>query len=326
MKKNLNKNNLLKFKLFNLFKKKMEKNKIVWVVVGGLNNYPKQLGRDMDVVIKDKNKINKVQSIFKSCLKDLNINHIMYKEDFYGNLIIAFDKYNNYYELHICPSRISSGFFSVEINWSNLKPVGEYWINPESYIFKNYFSARKKNIKFLNKYNISKPLWLKLFLYFKLNEKKRNLLFFTLISLICILSGPKVSFLNSVLWFKKKIIKMKYAHSKIFFFKNKKIEKKTIKIVRKYFLGTWFRDVKNINLDNFVYKNIFNKFQKKKDNKIINFISMVLLFFISLNKDFTKAQMSFCYINNKNTNFNLHEIKDDNEKRIFKSILDGINY
>ena len=90
MKKNLNKNNLLKFKLFNLFKKKMEKNKIVWVVVGGLNNYPKQLGRDMDVVIKDKNKINKVQSIFKSCLKDLNINHIMYKEDFYGNLIIAF--------------------------------------------------------------------------------------------------------------------------------------------------------------------------------------------------------------------------------------------
>ena len=44
MKKNLNKNNSLKFKLFNLFKK-MEKNKIVWVVVGGLNNYPKQLGR-----------------------------------------------------------------------------------------------------------------------------------------------------------------------------------------------------------------------------------------------------------------------------------------
>ena len=29
-----------------------------------------------------------------------------------------------------------------------------------------------------------------------------------------------------------------------YFFKNKKIEKKTIKIVRKYFLGTWFRDVK----------------------------------------------------------------------------------
>ena len=326
MKTNLKKNNILKFKLFNLFSKKMKKNKIKWVVVGGLNNYPRKLGRDMDVVIKDKSKINKVQSIFKSCLSELNISQIMYKEDFYGNLIVAFDKYNNYYELHICPSRISSGFFSVEINWSNLKPVGEYWINPESYIFKNYFSARKKSINFLNKYNISKPLWLKLFLYLKLNEKKWNLLSFLLISLICILSEPKISFLNTVFWFKKKIIKMEYAHSKVFFFKNKKIEKKTIKIVKKYYLGTWFRDVKKINLDNFVYKNIFTKFQKKRLNKIENFVSMVVLFFISLSKNFTKAQMSFCYTNDKNNNFNLHEIKDNNEKKIFKSIFDGINY
>ena len=100
----------------------------------------------MDVVIKDKNKINKVQSIFKSCLKDLNINHIMYKD--FGNLIIAFDRYNNYYELHICPSRISSGFFSVEINWSNLKPVGEYWINPDLIFSKIIFQLERKILNF----------------------------------------------------------------------------------------------------------------------------------------------------------------------------------
>ena len=74
MKTNLKKNNILKFKLFNLFSKKIKKNKIKWVVVGGLNNYPRKLGRDMDVVIKDKSKINKVQSIFKSCLSNVMLN------------------------------------------------------------------------------------------------------------------------------------------------------------------------------------------------------------------------------------------------------------
>ena len=49
--------NKIKNLVFNLFAKMREKN-IKWVVIGGLNNYPNEIGRDMDIVIENKNQVS----------------------------------------------------------------------------------------------------------------------------------------------------------------------------------------------------------------------------------------------------------------------------
>ena len=117
-----NKNhNRIKLLIFNQFAKEMHKKKIQWIVIGGLNEFPDKIGRDMDIIIKDKKQKYIIQKIFINILKKFDIKNIIYKNDFYGNLVIAFDKYYNYYELHICPNKIRSGFFSIEPNWDSLK-------------------------------------------------------------------------------------------------------------------------------------------------------------------------------------------------------------
>ena len=46
-----------KLLLFNDFAKKMFKKKnIKWVVVGGLDNFPNKIGRDVDIILKEKKK------------------------------------------------------------------------------------------------------------------------------------------------------------------------------------------------------------------------------------------------------------------------------
>ena len=88
-----NKNHdITKLLLFNQFAKQIYKKKIKWIVIGGLNDFPNKIGRDMDIIIKDKKKIKVMQNTFINCLKKFNIKNIIFKNDFYGNLTIAFDK------------------------------------------------------------------------------------------------------------------------------------------------------------------------------------------------------------------------------------------
>jgi len=43
-----------KIKIFNELSTLLNKKNIKWVVVGGLNNYPLELGRDLDIIVKKK--------------------------------------------------------------------------------------------------------------------------------------------------------------------------------------------------------------------------------------------------------------------------------
>ena len=53
-------------------------------------SFQDKLGRDMDIIIKDRKTNNIViQNIFVNCLKKFDIKNIIYKNDFYGNLLIA---------------------------------------------------------------------------------------------------------------------------------------------------------------------------------------------------------------------------------------------
>lgn len=307
-----------KINLFKKFSKLMAQKKIEWIVIGGLNNFPKQIGRDLDIILKDPKKINIVKKIYFRCLMDFKIKNIITKKDYYGNLLIAFDNKFNYYELHICHNSVRSGFFSIDPNWRSLDKKKNYFLDTNCYIFKNYFSANKKKINFLKNNKIKKPLWLSLFLYFKFKEKI-NVLTFLLVSIIFILTHPYKFLINSINWFKNRISQMTYKHSNVFYIPNKTVAKKVIFLVKKYFLNNYFRNIRLFE-NCFFIKYIHIRLYKK------NFILDFLLFFKSLNRNFGNHQNSFCYTAQKPKKISYTIINNHNKKKIFNKILSGINF
>ena len=318
--------NKIKNLVFNLFAKKMREKNIKWVVIGGLNNYPNEIGRDMDIVIENKNKVSQVIKIFKYCLKKYKIEKIVNKNDFYGNIILAYDNNFNYYEIHICPKKLRTGFFSSEVYWNNLKNVGLFKIDPITYSFKNYFSARKKKVKILKPFNINDPVWLKIFLSFKKNNKGINFIEFIFVSFVFIITNPFTTILNLFEWFAKRIQQMNYIHSKVYYLSNNDLKKQTTQNVNQYFLKNWFRDIENIEKCSFI-KKLFLKIYGNKNKFIFSkFIFSIFFFFISLNKNFTKFQMSFLYTTKKDRKYDLVFIKNINKKKNANEIIEGLKY
>ena len=317
------KHNKLKILVFNLFAKKMRQRNIEWVVIGGLNNYP-EIGRDLDIVIEDKKKINKAIKIFKSCLKKYKIEKIIYKNDFYGNIILAFDNNFNYYEIHFCPNKTRAGFFSSKVYWNNLKSVGNFKIDPISYAFKNYFSARKPKVKLLNTFKIKNPIWLKIFLDFKKNKENINFIEYIIVSIVFIITNPFTTIINLFEWFFKRAKQMKYVHAKAYYLTKNNLEKQTIQNVNQYFLKNWFRGTKEIEKCSITEKLFLKIYGDKKKFIFSKFIFSIFFFFISLNKNFTKFQMSFLYTKKKHKEYNLFFIKSLNKKRNADEIVKGL--
>ena len=320
-----NKNhNRIKLLIFNQFAKEMHKKKIQWIVIGGLNEFPDKIGRDMDIIIKDKKQKCIIQKIFINILKEFDIKNIIYKNDFYGNLVIAFDKYYNYYELHICPNKIRSGFFSIEPNWDSLKKIRNYYIDPSCYAFKNYFSAKKNSIELIDYKKIKKPYWLKLYLFYKLENKNWNFLTFIIVSVVYIILNPILSLINLLQWLPKRILQMKYNHSQLYFLKNDKVEKKVLIHVNQNLTKSYFKGVKCID-ESFLLKKIYYNFYTGK-NKFVPFklILDFFLFFISLSKKFTNDKMSFCYTLDKSNKFKTTNIEKLDKNYILKKIIGGI--
>ena len=324
--KNINKksHNTIKHLIFNHFAKQMYKKKIKWIVIGGLNEFPDKLGRDMDIIIKDRKKIKVIQNTFVNCLKKFNIKKIIFKNDFYGNLTIGFDKYLNYYELHICHNKIRSGFFSIQPNWRALKKIGNYFIDPACYAFKNYFSAKKNSIELIDYKKIKKPYWLKLYLIYKLKNKNWNFISFLIVSIFYIFSNPISSFINLFQWMYGRILLMKYNHSQLYFLKNNKVKKNVLIYVNKYLTKSYFRGIKCVD-ESFFLKNIYFKFYTKNNKfTFFKFIFDFFLFFISLSKKFTYEKMSFCYTLKKSNKFETCDIETTRKNLILVDIIRGI--
>jgi len=314
----------IKLLIFNKFAKQMYKKKIKWIVIGGLNEFPDKIGRDMDIIVKDRKKIKVIQNIFINCLKKFNIKNIIFKNDFYGNLIIAFDKYFNYYELHICHNKIRSGFFSIQPSWNALKKIDNYYIDPACYAFKNYFSAKKNSIELIDYKKIKKPYWLKLYLLYKFKNKNWNFLSFLIVSIFYIASNPITSFINLFQWIYGRILLMKYNHSQLYFLKNNKVKTHVLMYVKKNFTNSYFRGINCID-KSFFLKNIYFRFYTN-NNKFMffKFIFDFFLFFISLSKRFTYEKMSFCYTLDRTNKFKTCNIETTEKNRILAGIIKGI--
>ena len=129
----------------------LKKKRIKWIVVGGLDHFPNKIGRDVDIILKEKKYIKIVQKIFTDCLKKFKITNIILKnEKFFGDVLIAYDNNFNYYELDIKHYSLRSSFFSISPSWNKpLTKIGNFYIDSSCYSFKNYFSARKSNKKIL---------------------------------------------------------------------------------------------------------------------------------------------------------------------------------
>ena len=320
-----NKNhNKIKLLIFNQFAKQMYKKKIKWIVVGGLNEFPSKLGRDMDIIIKDKKNIKVIQNTFISCLKKFNIKNIIFKNDFYGNLTIAFDKQFNYYELHICPNKIRSGFFSILPNWGALKKIGNYYIDPTCYAFKNYFSAKKKNIEIIDYDKIKRPYWFKLYFFYKHKNKNWNFFTFLIVSIFYIASNPITSFINLFQWVYVRILRMQYNHAQLYFIKNNKVKTQVLLYVKKYFTKSYFTGIKCID-ESFFLKNIYFRFYTNKNKFMtLKFIFNFFLFFISLGKRFTHEKMSFCYTLDKVNRFKTCNFEKTGKNNVLADIMKGI--
>jgi len=311
-----------KILLFNNFAKAMSKKKIKWIVIGGLDNFPNKLGRDLDIILQERKNIKIVQKIFINCLIKLKIKSIILKnKKFYGDVVCAFDKDFNYYELDIKHPILRSSFFSIAPNWKKpLLKIGNFYTDPSSYAFKNYFSTRKNKKKKLNHLkNIEKPYWLKLYVDYYIKNKNFNLLTFFFISVIYIFSNPVLLFVNLVKGLHTKIAYAKYEHAPIFFIKNKKIEKVVLKYVNQYLLV--FKGVKCIE-NNFYLRNAYSRFYKKNNENLPSKFIFNLFFFIRSFIDRNKFEkMNFLYTLNKKNNFKTCHIDKPSKKFILTSII-----
>ena len=315
-----------KILLFNNFAKEMSKKKIKWIVIGGLDNFPNKLGRDIDIILQERKNIKIVQKIFINCLIKLKIKSIILKnKKFYGDVVCAFDKDFNYYELDIKHPILRSSFFSIEPNWKKpLLKIGNFYTDPSSFAFKSYFSARKTNKKVLNNFrNIKNPYWLKFYMDYKIRNKNLNFFSFSLISLFYIISNPTSSFINLFKGLYNKICTAKYEHAPMFFIKNKKIEKSVLKYVDEYLL-TFFRGAKCID-NSFFLRNIYFRFYII-DNKAFfpKFIFNLFFFIRSFNNKNKFEKFNFFYTLNKNNNIKTCNIYKKNKNFILSNIIEGI--
>jgi len=303
----------------------MHKKKIKWIAVGGLNEFPNKIGRDFDIIIKDKKYVKVVQNIFINSLKKFNIKNIILKnEKFYGDVVIAYDKHWNYYELHINHYKMRSGFFSILPNWYGaLSKVGNFYINPTCYAFKNYFSAKRDKVALIDYRKIKKPYWLKLYLNYKIKNKNLNFVSFSIVSIIYIISNPITSFINQFQWINGKILIFKYNHAQIYFIKNKKVKTHVLKYVKKYFM-TYFRGIKCVD-KNFFLRNMYFR-SYKVNNKFLpfKFIFNFCFFFRSLSKKYSSEKLNFLYTLNKINNFKTCDIRTTNKNQILSDIVAGI--
>jgi len=316
-----------KLLLFNQFAKQMlKKKKIKWIVVGGLDNFPNKIGRDLDIILKDKKYIKIVQNIFINCLKRLKIKNIILRNGkFYGDVLIAFDKHFNYYELDIKFYIMRSGIFSISPNWyGTLNKVGNFYIEPACFAFKNYFSARKINKIILNDYRkIKKPYWLKLYLDYKIKNKNLNFVSFSIVSIIYMITNPLTSFINLFKGINNKILTSKYNHAPIYFIKNKKEETYVLKYVKKY-LRIYFWGIKCID-KNFFLRNIYFRFYKvNNESWLSKFIFSFCFFFRSLSKKHKTEKFYFFYTLKKVKNFKTYDIGTTNKNQILSDIVGGI--
>ena len=314
--------NKKKISIFNLFAYEMHKKKIAWIVTGGLNDFPIKIGRDLDIIVKDYDNHKNTKKIYINCLKKFGIKKIVVKKSFYGEIIFAYDSKLNYYELHLCKNKIRSGYFSIKPDWNKLCKIGNFYIDPACYIFKNNLSTFKK-VKIYNYRKITKPKWLNFYLNDKIKKKKSKIIYLFNSSLIFLLSYPITFLLNIFEWFFNKIEKTNYVHSSYFLIKNKKEEKKILNLVKKYFSTSFYRGI--ICIDNLLAHKIFSKILNNKINsKYFKFFYQLQLFLISLIFNLNFEKMCFCYsLKNKN-NLNLIKINYKNRENILDDVLIGI--
>ena len=267
-----------KKKIFSNFAKIMNNKKINWCVVGGLEDFPNSIGRDLDIIIEKEMKHTLVINIFLSILKKNKITNIIIKKNqFYGHVVIGYDSNFNYLELHINPNIIRSLFFSITTNWKHkFIKIDNYLIDPVSYAFKNYFVANKKNENFYNFYRNKKlPYWLITFYKYKIKNKdyKINFFIFFYISILFMLKNPFYFVRNLSLFLVRRYQLIVYKHSHIFFLKNKTIKKHVLNFIEKNMIN-YFRDTMNVDINNIytIKKNCFSFFytlNKKTPNTIL---------------------------------------------------------
>ena len=311
----------IKKKIFREFSQALAKKKIDWIVIGGLNEYPNKVGRDLDIVLKQKNKKNIVLNIFEMILKKNNIKNIFKKKNqFYGSIIFAYDDDLNYYELHICHNKILYGFLSLDVNFKkNIKKLDHFYINTNAYIFKNLLQVNKKIKNVISKDDKKNlPVFINLFFFLK-KKKLNKILIYILVSFFVLLSNPLNFISNFNMWIKKKYKISSYKHSKIYQISKKNIEKKTIFLVKKNFTD-FYRGIICINKKDIFYKLIFLKLYKKNI-----FLFNFLLFLRNLIYLDFKNSFKFIYFNQNISNKEIIKINNIKQKYIINKILKGIN-
>jgi len=299
-----------KIKIFNQLSTLLNKKNIKWVVVGGLNNYPLELGRDLDIIVKKKDQ-KFISKAFIKILKKNNIHKFLRHDDrFYGSVIIAFDKFYNFYELHFYPQEVRSGFISLKCNFNDsIIYIENFRVNKKLYAFKNFISTYKTN-KIFNNSTIQSPFWLKFFL------KNRN---FFYLYLNFFFRHPIKFFLNIFRWLKNKYNLVNYSHSNLFFV-NLNEEKKIIRLVKKCFLG-YFKGIKKIDNDKF-YKFYL---KLKRDHNTNFFTNFYLLVYYFIGNRFLE-KFYFIYTTNPNLLKKNRIIALDSEKKAKLTIYNNIKF
>ncbi len=128
--------NALRKQFYEFFARKAKEAGIAWAVLSGIEGYPADIGRDLDVACRDSQEAQRLRDLFVVCLRQRGFRWIVYPSPIWGRRILGITEDYAAVELHIV-SPVRIGSISLVPAWDRLDMIeGLFPVDPLLRYFK----------------------------------------------------------------------------------------------------------------------------------------------------------------------------------------------
>lgn len=197
-------------KIYEQFAANANQENIQWIVLHGIEGYPKKVGRDLDITCKTHSEENLLINIFENCLQNAKeAKWIIKPSPIWGKRILGINSDLDVAELHIIRP-LRSGIIEFVPDWNSINYIGTFPSSPFMKYAKtivmpalseNYWKEDKGGNKINDK---DVPLWLKKFHKKHINNSSITKHDALLMMAFFFISHPFASFKNIFKWAKIK--------------------------------------------------------------------------------------------------------------------------
>lgn len=122
--------------IYSNFAEKAKVERLKWVVLHGAEDYPKKIGRDLDILCGDKNEIANAAILFKLVAEEnIDTKWIIFPNPFWGTRVLAVSSKYEVAELHIL-DKLNSGVISCSVDFDSVDNSKIFPVDNNAFEFK----------------------------------------------------------------------------------------------------------------------------------------------------------------------------------------------